>query len=99
MQHITLVWGSKNIILVNYSVCFVCIIFLWTEKKIQENDNYVLVPEVNGVDCRGNLCQMLHKHYFSIETHPGKCEYELLHKVFPRDHSTFGSIAGGYLIF
>lgn len=51
------------------------------------------------MDCRGNLCQMLHKHYFSIETHPGKCEYELLHKVFPRDHSTFGFIAGGYLIF
>lgn len=71
MQYVTLVRGSKNITPMNYSIYFVGIIFLLTEKKIQENDKYVLVPEVNGVDCRGNLCQMLQKHYFCIETRLG----------------------------
>lgn len=41
------------------------------EKKIQESGKYVVVPEVNGVDRRGNLCQVLHKHQFSLETSSG----------------------------
>jgi len=37
---------------------------------MQENEKYVVVPEVNGVDCRGNLCQVLCNHQFSLETSP-----------------------------